>query len=116
MSLKAPKRPQKTLTAPARPIKSKSKILAQESLFEVDEDWKKEWVGMPEFSQKDLKPFKSVHLHFACLEDILIFGKLIDQTVTLETRSIWFPAAEIGRYANKRWKDEGQNEETMEPV
>lgn len=76
------------------------------SLFDMDEDWKGEWKGMPEFNQSDLTPFKSVHLHFASFEDLQAFAKLIGQTVTLDTRSIWYPAAEIGRIANKRWVDE----------
>lgn len=34
------------------------------------------------------------------------FSELVKQTITLNTRSIWYPEAEIGRYSNKRYIDE----------
>ena len=74
--------------------------------FEDLEWWKKEWQGMPEFIQEDLTSFHSI---IVCLEnedDISKFSKLIDQTVTERTQSIWYPVAEIGRITNKRYIDE----------
>ena len=54
-----------------------------------DEHWK----GMPETDNEDLAAVKIIKVHFASLEDIEPFSKLIDQPLTENTRSIWFPKA-----------------------
>ena len=75
-------------------------------LSELEEEWKIEWRGMPEFSQEDLTPWKSIMVHFEGLSDLREFSELIGQKLTPKTRSVWFPEAEIGRYANKRYINE----------
>lgn len=65
-----------------------------------------EWQGMPEFTQDDLTAFKSLIVNFASFEDMEAFSRLIEQKVTDRTRSIWYPPAEIGHYADKRYEDE----------
>lgn len=57
-------------------------------------DYKKEWDGMPEFKQKDLSAFRSIHVNFASAEDIEKFSVLIGQKLTNKTRSIWYPEAQ----------------------
>lgn len=78
----------------------------QMDLFKIEEWWEKEWKGMPEFVQKDLTPHKTIYVHFEKIEDLEAFSKLIGQNVSMTTRSIWFPQAEIGRFADKRWIDD----------
>jgi hypothetical protein len=68
--------------------------------------WWAEWRGMPEFVQEDLEPWKSLIVHFESRADMEAFSKLVNQTLTYRTRSIYFPPAEIGRYADKRYADE----------
>ncbi len=41
-----------------------------------------------------------------CQADLLAFADLVGQKLTPDTRSIWFPTAEIGRMMNKRFADE----------
>ena len=60
----------------------------QDSLFEMDEDWKKDWEGMPEFENKNLEPFKTVTVHFRNKEDYDQFRKLMDQNMTPE-EAVW---------------------------
>jgi hypothetical protein len=79
----------------------------QPALFEVHDWWEPLWVGMPEFDQRDLSAFCQMTLNFACQADLDEFAALIEQSLTPRTRSIWFPAAEIGRYANKRYISHG---------
>ena len=62
-----------------------------------------EWQGMPEFEHKDLTPYQSVIVHFAEIEDRDEFAILVDQTVSDDTKSIWFPKAKITTYANKEY-------------
>lgn len=72
----------------------------------LEESWKKEWQDMPEFVQHDLEPEYQITVSFESLEDVVEFGKLFGKNYTKDTRSMWFPDAEIGRYANKRYVDE----------
>ncbi len=74
-------------------------------LFDKGEDWQEHWNSMPEFIQEDLEPFKTIYVHFEKREHMEAFAKLIAQTITINTRSVWYPEAEIGRYANKRYID-----------
>ena len=82
----------------------------QKSIFDEIEDetlvWKEEWQNMPEFIQEDLQPFQSIIVHFENREDMDTFSKLVEQKLTYKTKSIWFPQAEIGTYADKRYSDE----------
>lgn len=71
----------------------------------LEDAWKKEWVGMPEFVQEDLQPEFQVTINFECKQDMEDFSKLLGQTVTPDRRGIWFPEAEIGRFADKRYDD-----------
>lgn len=86
----------------------------QFKLFDVPQDWEREWKGMPEFVQKDLRPYKTICVHFENLEDIKAFAKLVEQTVTLDTKSIWYPEAEVGHYMDKRYVDVAPNEDSTE--
>jgi hypothetical protein len=72
----------------------------------ADESWREYWKGMPEFEQRDLTPLKQLTVSFETIKDMEEFAKLVGQTITLNTRSIWFPKADIGHLANKRYVDE----------
>ena len=64
-----------------------------------------EWQGMPEFTQEDQTPGKSITVHFESRKDMDAFAVLIDQKITMQTRSVWYPKAEIERTYNKRYSD-----------
>jgi hypothetical protein len=71
-----------------------------------DKEWKKHWVGMPEFDQKENKTYKTIYVHFRNEADYQEFAKLINQNLTNKTKSIWHPA--LDRTANSllRWMEE----------
>lgn len=70
-------------------------------------DWKQEWVGMPEFEQeKKEKEYTKINVRFATKEDLEAFAKLIEQNLTNKTKSIWYPAIERGLNANKIYVSE----------
>jgi len=75
----------------------------QLSLLDVAPDWKAVWEGMPAFNQQDLTPWQSVVVHFKNREDRVKFAKMVEQTITDDTRSLWYPKAEIGHFVDKRW-------------
>jgi|TARA_Y100000592_G_C5412258_1_gene288701 hypothetical protein len=66
----------------------------QESLFgDLDKYswWDKEWQDMPEYKMEDESPFQSINIHFKTQEDRDEFSKLVNQTITQQTKYIWFP-------------------------
>ena len=76
---------------------------------EPPNDPSKEWEGMPEYEHEDQTSFRRVIVHFATQEDVDRFAELIGHIFTDKTRSIWYPKAEIGHIADKRYgsKPEG---------
>jgi hypothetical protein len=64
-----------------------------------------EWQGMPECENQDLSAWKSIRVNFNSEQSMKAFAELLKQPLTENTRSIWYPPAEIGRYADKRYKD-----------
>lgn len=83
----------------------------QDALFTADEyayeEWREHWRGMPEYANRNLEPWKSVLVHFACREDMDAFAELVGQTVPGigPGGSIWYPKAEINRMVDKRYVD-----------
>jgi len=59
--------------------------------FDLPPDWQKHWRGMPAFDQRDMTPMQTIMVHFRNAEDRDAFGKLIGQTITPKTKSVWFP-------------------------
>jgi len=78
----------------------------QGKLFDEPAEWEKEWQDMPEFVQKDLTPYKSIKVHFETQADMLEFAKLVGQNIHYTTQSVWYPKADIGKFADKRYADE----------
>lgn len=80
---------------------------SQPNLFGLGEWWEEYWVSMPEFDQRDLAPFHTVAVEVGSLQDLGRLARLVGQPITpaeRRTRSIWYPEAEIGRFADKRYR------------
>jgi hypothetical protein len=76
---------------------------SQKPLFEAGEAWEETWKGMPEFSQDDCEPFKTMLVHFRNWEDVQTFSRLLEQPISASTRFVWYPKADIEMVKNKRW-------------
>lgn len=59
------------------------------------------WRGMPEFNQEDQLAWKRLIVNFRNAEDFKAFAKLMNQKMTEDTRSIWFPENERVSVADK---------------
>lgn len=57
----------------------------------IEKDWEAEWKDMPEFFQADGHPYKSLTVHFENQLDYDEFKALINQKMTYQTKSIWYP-------------------------
>lgn len=88
----------------APPMRAELESDGQIPLLEIGTWWEEHWRSMPEFVQKDLEPFASVLVHFESRSAMERFARLVDQTINLTTRSIWYPKAEIGRFADKSYE------------
>jgi hypothetical protein len=64
------------------------------------------WRGMPQFEHEDKTAWKQVIVNFRCKADLEEFSRLLNQTMTEKTRSVWHPKAEIERYADKAYTDQ----------
>lgn len=77
----------------------------QSALFSEGEWWREYWGGMPEFTQENLTPLKTIEVHFRAKLDVDRFSReIVEQTITPRTRSIWYPTAEIGHFVDRRYR------------
>ncbi len=86
-------------------------LAADSNLYQVNgsgepDDPAEHWQGMPEFEQEDQESWKRLIVHFKNRDDYEAFARLIGQSLTEKTRSIWYPQAEIVRYMDKSYTDE----------
>ncbi len=68
-----------------------------------EKEWKKLWKGMPEFEQEDNPTFKTIYVHFRTEEDYKDFAKLVNQNLSIKTKSIWHPALDRTQNSLLRW-------------
>lgn len=79
--------------------------IEQPVLLETGEWWEEHWKQMPEYKSEDLMPFKTIYVHFENRKNMEDFAKLLKQTITLETQSIWYPELEIQDLMKKKYVD-----------
>lgn len=77
--------------------------LEQALLFNNEEAWVSHWRGMPEFTHEDLTPSRTLLVHFESEHDVERFAALLKQSIGPSVKSLWFPEAQITRYADKRY-------------
>lgn len=71
-----------------------------------DKEWKKHWVGMPEFVQEENSAYKRLIINFRTKEDYEEFAKLIGQPLTEKTKSTWHPRLDREANSLRRWVEE----------
>ncbi len=79
-----------------------SRIIADVAPINLTEEWQ----GMPEFEQEDKMAWRSLIVHFKDQESLDAFLKLIEQSVTEDTKYLWFPPEERMRVADLRYASE----------
>lgn len=55
-------------------------------------DYAEAWRGMPAFEQPHALGVKALIVHFANYDDLQAFAELVEQTITKQTKYIWYPA------------------------
>lgn len=72
-------------------LKRPTRVSPQETLFDVEPDWRKEWWGMPDFSMGDARPEHSITLNFRTREDLLEFARISGIPLNSKSDTAWFP-------------------------
>ena len=70
------------------------------------EDPNDHWKGMPQFQNEDKTAFRQIIISFANQEAVNAFAQLIGQKLTQDTKSVWYPKAEIETYMDKHYDGE----------
>lgn len=83
-----------------------AKALRLDDLILTPVDRDLEWQGMPECHQEDQTAFRSLLVHFSAQKKVDAFSRLVNQTITKETRSLWYPKAARKKAHDKRYADE----------
>jgi hypothetical protein len=97
--------PLEVVPPPAAPIVD-HRDESQFALFDLREPWREHWEGMPEYTHEDLEPVRSVIVHFLTDQDVEAFERLVEQSLGKTMKSIWYPEAEVGTFADKRYADD----------
>jgi hypothetical protein len=66
---------------------------------------------MPEYVSEDLRPYRTLPVHFATKEDMEAFSAFVGQKITKITKCIWYPEAAIGRTRDKRYVNESETKQ-----
>tara|TARA_Y100000114_G_scaffold149715_1_gene164227 strand:+ start:902 stop:1162 length:261 start_codon:yes stop_codon:yes gene_type:complete len=83
------------------------KKATQETLFDIPEDWREEWEGMPEYEHNNIKEHQKLIVRFRNKEDVEAFAKIIGQEhINESTTSIWYPKLKFANHFSKRYFDE----------
>lgn len=69
----------------------------------IEKEWKKHWIGMPEFTQETKEPYKSVNVKIRTEEDLEKFRELTGCVITDKTKSMHYPKTERSNNLVKRW-------------
>lgn len=76
----------------------------QTDLFSFDDNWRPAWRGMPPYSNEDQSPYQTIEVFFDSRQDQQAFARLTDNSVTVETKSVWFPKVDVDAVVNLRWR------------
>jgi hypothetical protein len=82
--------------------RSKSKPQLSTELFEIEPEID-HWRGMPEFNQEDNGPYRQVIVSLEDEAAVEAFFKLINQSYTDKTKSVWFPERPMNRVTDLFW-------------
>ena len=72
-------------------------------LFELPDENAPHLEALPDYHQEYLQPWQTVMVHLSCREDKNALAKLLGQTITDETKYLWYPKPDLKRVSNKRW-------------
>lgn len=70
------------------------------------EEWKQEWLDMPEFVQEKKEPYSKIIIRFENEIDLQNFANIIGQKLTNKTKSIWYPFKSHWGGKKGEWIDE----------
>ena len=73
------------------------------------EKWREHWDDMPEYSQENNAPYKTIYVHFRNENDYKEFASLVNHPLTEKTKTIWHPKLERTPNSLLRWIEPDEN-------
>jgi hypothetical protein len=61
------------------------------------------WVGMPSFKNEKIPPYMTFTVRFSTKKAFMAFALKTDQSISTETKSIWYPERENDDFTSKFW-------------
>lgn len=95
---------------PHRPLRGPSQ---QKTLFDIPEDWRMHWWGMPEFEMGDARPRHKITINFMTAEDVRAFAKQSGLPVSERSDTAWFPYQQP---LNGEYEWDGAKTDSVYPV
>jgi hypothetical protein len=77
--------------------------LEQMSFIEEGNKWDDYWVGMPEYDIEDQAPKQQIVVNIRDEADRAALSKALKQTLTTQTKSVWYPPANIVKMVDKAY-------------
>ncbi len=99
----AKKHKKKNKAQPAEFVERRSR--PRSYLFDMPTQTEREWRGMPEYVSRKLEAFRTIIVRFRNQEDVDAFEKSIDQLISSQTTSLWYPQLQYTRF-NEHWIDD----------
>lgn len=82
---------------------------SQDQVFQwPPEFYEQHWQNMPSYKQDDNGAQRTIQINFENQEAVKAFAKLVDQTITDKTKSIWFPKREKNNVSDLFWFSDEQ--------
>jgi hypothetical protein len=79
---------------------------AQQTLFEVEPNWREHWWGMPLFEMEDCRPVYQITVNFMTREDLVEFERRLEIKVYMPRMSAWYPAQSFDKPQQWSYVDE----------
>ena len=76
---------------------------------EMENEWQKEWKGMPEFVSERNKPYQKISISFETPEDVKRFAEITGIPITPRTDRGWYPPKKKGTpgyYISDKWNSD----------
>ena len=73
-------------------ILRKTQESPQDTLFDMEPDWREHWWNMPSFDMKDATPRYKICINFMTEEDLRAFADITKLSITTKTKSSYYPS------------------------
>jgi hypothetical protein len=96
---------------PERPMQKEE--AEQITLFDIAEDWRDHWWGMPDFSMGDARPSYQITVNFMTADDVKEFANKTGIPVNIQSDTAWFPHQ---KHLSGQFEYDGEKTDSKYPI